>query len=116
MAEDNDKKSWSDMLKKIASASVGATFMTEDAIKKLVQDLPLPKELLSSLLENAKSSKIEFIKSLSTEVGSYLKTVSPKELLSYLVENYDVEIKANLKFKPKKKKSNKVVKTENEAD
>ena len=102
-----EKKSWSDILKKVASASVGATFMTEDAIKKMLQDLPLPKELLNSLLENARNSKTEFIKSLSSEVGTYLKQVSPRELLNYLVSNFDVEINAKLKFKPKKKSAKK---------
>jgi len=103
--QNDEKKSWSDILKKVASASVGATFMTEDAIKKLLQDLPLPKELMTSLLDNAKNSKSEFIKSLSSEVATYLKQVSPKELLNHLVTNFDVEVNAKFKFKPKKNSS-----------
>jgi hypothetical protein len=93
-----------DVLKKVISVGVGAAFMTEDMVKNVLGDLPLPKDIVSGLVQNAKNSKEEFVTSMREEVGGYLKKIDMKKLIVELLENYDVEVNAKVKFNKKNKK------------
>lgn len=91
-----------DVIKKVVSIGVGAAFMTEDAVKSLLSDLPLPKDIVSGLVQNAKSAKEDFSKSIREELKGHLSKVDPKALVSEIIENYDVEVTAKFKFTKKK--------------
>jgi hypothetical protein len=101
--EDKDKKNLTDIFKKVVNTGISAAFMTEDAVKGLIQDLPLPKEMISGLLQNAKNTRDEFIGSVKNELKSYLDKIDVSKEIDRVLENYDIEIKANLKFNRKKK-------------
>lgn len=94
----------SDIAKKIVSIGVGAAFMTEDTVKNVLKDLPLPKEIITGLIQNAKSSKEDLIKSVQEELRNYLKEADYQKIIDNLVENYDIEINAKVNFKKKKSK------------
>jgi hypothetical protein len=36
-----------DIFKKVVSTGINAAFMTEDAVKGIIQDLPIPKEVVN---------------------------------------------------------------------
>ena len=103
MEEKEDKKI-SDVVRKLFSAGISAAFMTEEGIRGLVQDLPLPKEIIQGLLQNAKATKDEFIQSTKKELKSYLDRVDLSKEVDRVLENYDLEISANIKFKKKSDK------------
>ena len=115
MEEKEDKKI-GDLVKKIFSTGISAAFMTEESIRNMVQDLPLPKEIIQGLLQNAKATKTEFILSVKKELKTYLDKVDLTKEIDRVLEDYDVEIKANIKFKkkPGAKKRTVEVKSENE--
>ncbi|MCO4754046.1 MAG: hypothetical protein KC478_06170 [Bacteriovoracaceae bacterium] len=115
MEEKEDKKI-GDMVKKIFSTGISAAFMTEESIRGLVQDLPLPKEIIQGLLQNAKATKTEFILSVKKELKTYLDKVDLTKEIDRVLEDYDLEIKANIKFKkkPGAKKRSVQVKSETE--
>lgn len=92
-----------DTLKRLASLGVGAAFMTEDAIKSVLSDVPLPKDIINGLLSNAKNAKEDFVTSLREELRAYFSKIDLKKLTDYVLENYDVEVNASLSFKKKKK-------------
>lgn len=102
MAEDKDK-GLTDVIKKVVSIGVGAAFMTEDAVKKVLADLPLPKEIVSGLLKNAQSVKDDFVQSVRSELSDHLSKVDPKKLLEEVLENYDIDVQAKVKFTKKNK-------------
>lgn len=102
MAEDKDK-GLTDVIKKVVSIGVGAAFMTEDAVKKVLADLPLPKEIVSGLLKNAQGVKDDFVQSVRSELSDHLSKVDPKKLLEEVLENYDIDVQAKVKFTKKKK-------------
>ena len=108
MSEGKNKKDGesviSDVLKKVVSVGVGAAFMTEDMVKNILGDLPLPKDIVSGLVQNAKNTKEEFVSSMREEVSGYLDKVDVKKLVSELLEEYDIEVNAKVKFHKKKKK------------
>jgi len=94
----------SETVKKIISVGVGAAFMTEDAVKGVLQDLPLSKDILSGLVQNAKSTKEEFVGSLREEIRSYLKNVDASTLVDNILDRYDIEVNATFQFKKKEVK------------
>ncbi|MCO4793067.1 MAG: hypothetical protein KC493_05105 [Bacteriovoracaceae bacterium] len=108
MSDDKDNKI-GDVIKKVVSIGVGAAFMTEDAVKTVLNDLPLPKDIVNGLLQNAKSAKTDFAEGVREEVGKYLSKVDPKTLLDEMLQNYDVEVNAKFSFS-KKEEGNKVTK------
>jgi hypothetical protein len=98
--EDKDNKI-GDIIKKVVSVGVGAAFMTEDAVKNILSDLPLPKDIVSGLLQNAKTAKEEFSNTIREELRTHLSKVDPKMMMEDLVENYDIELNTKVSFKKK---------------
>jgi hypothetical protein len=100
--EDSAPKGIGDMFKKIASVGMGAAFMTEESIRGLLHDLPVSKEIIAGLVQNAKGAKEDFTKGIQEEFGKYLSKIDKESLIDYIVENYDVEVNASFKLKKKK--------------
>ncbi|MFG1498752.1 hypothetical protein ABMA70_00995 [Halobacteriovorax sp. XZX-3] len=92
-----------DTIKKVVSIGIGAAFMTEESVKKVLDDLPLPKDIVSGLMTNAKKTKEDFVISVREELRSYLKNVDPKTIVESILEDYEVTVS----FKKKEKKSEK---------
>lgn len=105
--EEKEEKKLSDIVKKVFSTGISAAFMTEESIRNLVQDLPLPKDVINGLLANAKQTKAEIIVNAKKELKSYLDRLDLSKEVDRVLDNYDLEIKANIKFKkkPGKKKT-----------
>ena len=92
-----------DLLKKVLTTGVTAAFMTEEGVRAVLKDLPLPKDMVGSLVENAKSTKTEFVSSVKNELRNYLDKIDLSKELDKIAEKYDFEIKATISLKKKKK-------------
>lgn len=90
------------IIKKVVSVGVGAAFMTEESMKKILEDLPLPKEILSGLVQNAKGAKEDFTNGIREEIRNYLSKVDASKIATDILDRYDVEVEAKFKFKKKK--------------
>ncbi|OUR97290.1 hypothetical protein A9Q84_13270 [Halobacteriovorax marinus] len=107
MTSKKDKDSpLSEVIKKVVSIGVGAAFMTEDTVKNLLHDLPLPKDIVNGLINNAKSAKEDFSNSVREEIRQHLSKVDPKRLIEDVIEDYDIEVSAKISFKKKNKSEN----------
>ncbi len=91
-----------DLLKKVLTTGVTAAFMTEEAARAVLKDLPLPKEMVSGLIENAKTTKTDFVAGVKTELRSYLDKIDISKEIDKLAEKYDFEVKATISLKKKK--------------
>lgn len=91
------------ILKKVITTGVTAAFMTEESVRALLKDVPLPKDIMGSLLENAKNTKTEFVAGVKNELKSYLDKIDLSREIDKIVEKYDFEIKATISLKRKKK-------------
>ncbi|WP_127716025.1 hypothetical protein [Halobacteriovorax sp. HLS] len=91
-----------DVIKKVVSIGVGAAFMTEDTVKNLLGDLPLPKDIVNGLVQNAKNAKEDFSNSVREEISQHLSKVDPKKVIEEVLEDYDIEVSAKFSFKKKK--------------
>ena len=103
--DNKDKKQkLTDIFSKVVSTGMNAAFMTEDAVKNVIQELPIPKELVNGLVQNAKNSKDEFITSVKSELRSHLDKIDVSKEVDRIIENYDIEVNAKIKLTPKKSK------------
>jgi hypothetical protein len=91
------------LLKKVLSTGVSAAFMTEETVRTVLKDLPLPKEIVGGLIENAKNTKSEFISGVKNELKSYLDKIDLNQEIEKILDKYDFEIKATISLKKKKK-------------
>jgi hypothetical protein len=101
--EDNKDHKIGDLLKKVLTTGVTAAFMTEESVRAILKDVPLPKDLVGGLLENAKNTKAEFVSSVKNELKSYLDKIDIGSEFDKIAEKYDFEIKATISLKKKKK-------------
>lgn len=104
-----------DLMKKVLTVGVGTLFLTEDALKSMISEFKLPKELLGGLLEMAGKNKTEFLKSLSKDVISRISDrVDPVAVIEEFLERNEVEFTIKVSARPKNsaKKSGKSEKTE----
>ena len=101
--DEKDAKKISDIFKKVVNTGISAAFMTEDTVKGIINDLPLPKEIVNGLLQNAKTTKDEFISSVKSELKEYLNKVDVSKEIDRVIENYDIEVTAKFKLTPKSK-------------
>lgn len=114
--DDKENKNISDILKKVVNTGISAAFMTEDAVKNIMQDLPVPKEIVNGLVQNAKNSKDEFITSVKSELKSYLERIDLQKEIDRIVENYDIEVTAKINFKKKPEIKTKVKSSKSKKD
>ncbi|MFA6239168.1 MAG: hypothetical protein WC635_17650 [Bacteriovorax sp.] len=90
-----------DIIKKVVSVGVGAAFMTEESVKKILEDLPLPKDIISGLVQNAKGAKEDFTNGIREELRTYLSKVDSAKIVNDILDKYDLEVEAKFKFKKK---------------
>ena len=92
-----------DLFKKVLTTGVTAAFMTEEGVRAVLKDLPLPKDMVGSLVENAKTTKTEFVASVKNELKTYLDKIDLTKEIEKIAEKYDFEVKATISLKKKKK-------------
>lgn len=104
MSDDREKDGKVEgILKKVLSTGVTAAFMTEESVRSLLKDVPLPKDIVGGLVENAKNTKSEFIAGVKNELKSYLDKIDLSNEIDKIVDKYDFEVKATISLKRKKK-------------
>jgi polyhydroxyalkanoate synthesis regulator phasin len=103
MSDEQKDGKLGDLLKKVLTTGVTAAFMTEEGVRAVIKDLPLPKDMVGSLIENAKSTKTEFVASVKNELKSYLDKIDLSREIDKIAEKYDFEVKATISLKKKKK-------------
>jgi hypothetical protein len=91
------------ILKKVLTTGVTAAFMTEETVRAVLKDLPLPKEIVGGLVDNARNTKTEFIAGVKNELKSYLDKIDLSKEIDKIVDKYDFEVKATISLKRKKK-------------
>lgn len=105
MADEKDglKGQMADVMKKVLMTGVGTIFMTEEAVRAVIGDLKLPKEIMGGLLENSTKTKQEFLQMLAKEAGNVFSKIDVAEELKKLTEGHKVKIQVELSLERKKK-------------
>ena len=102
MSEEGFQNKAFDFAKKVIAVGVGTAFLTEEALRTLVAEFKLPKELMGGLLENAKTARIEFIQSFAQEMMTKLsEKADPAALMAEFFKKNEVTFEVKLKVRDK---------------
>ncbi len=89
-----------DLVRRALLAGVGAVFMTEEQIRKGVQELKLPKEALGYVAGQAEKTRTEATRVLRKELRRFLNSTAFKDQLKELLTGITLEVKAEVRLKP----------------
>jgi len=91
-----------DFVRKVLTVGVGTVFLTEEALRNLVSEVKLPKELLTTLLDSAGRTKNEFFGKLSDEImQKVVSKIEPQAMVQEILEKNEIELSVKVRFKPK---------------
>jgi hypothetical protein len=89
-----------DIVRKTFYAGLGALFTTEEGIRKLTSDIPLPKDVASYLLSTADGAKDEVLRILGNELHQFFDRLQLSQELAKLLTQVSFEIKTEIRFIP----------------
>ena len=103
MSDDRDDQtgtlSWA---KKLMTAGVGTFFLTEEALRTLVSEFKLPKEIVSGILDGAKGVRKEFMQNVVSEMmGKIQDKVDPAVMVADFFKRNEVSLEIKIKVKDK---------------
>ena len=88
--------------KKLMTVGVGTFFLSEEALKTLVTEFKLPKDIVMTVLDGAKNVRKEFMQNVVTEMmGKIQDRVDPGVILADFLKKNDVTFEIKLKVKEK---------------
>lgn len=88
----------SGLVKKTIMSSLGALFITEESVRKLLTDMKLPKSVIISAVSQAEKTKKEIMQLIALEVRNFLETMEADKLVKKIVSGSSIEIKASIKL------------------
>jgi hypothetical protein len=90
--------------KKLMTVGVGTFFLTEEALKTLVSEFKLPKEIVSSILDGAKGVRAEFMQKVVQEaMGRVSEKMDPAAIVTEILKKNDVTFEIKVKLNEKTK-------------
>ena len=97
--EESGGLSWA---KKLMTVGVGTFFLTEEALRSLVTEFKLPKEIVSSVLDGAKHVRKEFIQNFTAELmGKLSDKADPAAILADFLKKNEITFEIKVKIKDK---------------
>lgn len=93
-----------ELVRKSFAAGLGAVFSTEEGIRKITKDMPLPKELAGYVASTAGAGKDEVMRVMAREVREFLQTVNFSEEIAKMLTLLSFEVKTEIRFIPNDEK------------
>lgn len=93
-----------ELVRKTFAAGMGAVFTTEEGIRKITKDMPLPKEVAGYLASTAGATKDEVMRVMAREVREFLQTVNFSEEIAKMLTMLSFEVKTEIRFIPNDEK------------
>lgn len=89
-----------DFVRRMAWAGLGAVFMGEEGLRRLANQLKLPKEALGFMLTQADKTKDEIGRIVSEEVRKLLQSDRLRDELLKMIAGMTIEVRAEVKLVP----------------
>lgn len=93
-----------DLVRRTFAAGLGALFTTEDGIRRLSKEVPMPKEVAGYLASTASSTKDEVMRIIAKETREFLQTVNFSEEIAKMLTTLSFEVKTEIRFIPNEEK------------
>ncbi len=98
-------ESWiPELVKKAVAAGMGAVFTTEESIRRLTKEMPMPKEVAGYLVNTASSTKDELFRIVAREIREFLSSVNLSQEIAKMLTTLSFEIKTEIRFIPNDEK------------
>lgn len=93
-----------DLVRKALSAGMGAAFATEESLRRLTKEMPMPKDVAGYLVNTASSTKDDLMRIIAREVREFLSTVNLSEEIAKMLTTLSFEVKTEIRFIPNDQK------------
>ncbi|RME46267.1 MAG: hypothetical protein D6795_15610 [Deltaproteobacteria bacterium] len=87
-----------DIVKKAIFMSVGGVFMTEEAIRKNIKELKMPKDMANYLIQQSAKSKDEFLRYLAEEIRKFISQIEFDQEIRKVLKNMAIQVNAEIRF------------------
>lgn len=87
---------WSEIVRKVMSVGLGAAFMTEESVRGALSGLNLPKDVLTTILQQANRSKEDFLNKIGNETIKLISKIDFVKEASRFVEEHKFRIQAEI--------------------
>ena len=91
-----------DVIKKLLLVSIGGIMLTEEAIRKILSDLNLSKEIASMIIQQSNKAKDEVFRMVQSEFRSLVKKVNIENEIKKVLQNTTVRVQLEIDFESKK--------------
>lgn len=91
-------------LSKLIRMGVGALWMTEEGVRKAIQDLSLPRDATAFVMAQVDKRKTEILKLIRHEIQRAFQSVDIVQLAKNLFRDHELEIEARIRLRPRSKK------------
>jgi hypothetical protein len=93
-----------DLVRKTFAAGLGALLTTEDGLRRITKDVPMPKEVAGYMAKTASGTKDEVLRIIARETREFLQTVNFSEEIAKMLTTLSFEIKTEIRFIPNDEK------------
>lgn len=90
-----------DIVRRALMTGVGAVLLGEEGLRNTLGEMKMPKEAVSSLINQADKTKREVINSLARELRQFLDSLDLQSLLEKAVAGTTIEIQTTVRVIPK---------------
>lgn len=105
-----------EFVRKVAVAGLGAAFLTEEGLRGLAGQLKLPKEALGFVMQQAEKTKEDVSRVLTDELRRFFQSEKLREEFVKLLAGMTIEVKAEVRLVPDKKKASSEAPAEEASD
>ena len=92
-----------DMVKKLILVGIGGVMLTEEAVRKILSELNLSKEIVSLVVSQTNKAKDEVVKTVSEEFRQLIKKVNVKKELEKVLKDTKIKVQLEIDFESKSK-------------
>lgn len=91
-----------DMAKKVFAVGIGAAFLTEESIRNALGEMKLPKDIATTLIQNATKTKEVIANQVTKEIVNIISKIDIVKEASRFVEEHKFKISAEIEVTKKK--------------
>jgi hypothetical protein len=92
-----------DMVKKLILVGIGGVMLTEEAVRKILSELNLSKEIVSLVVSQTNKAKDEVVRTVSDEFRQLIKKVNIKKELEKVLKDTKIKVQLEIDFESKGK-------------
>ena len=90
-----------DMVKKLVLTGIGGVMLTEEAVRKILSELNLSKDIAALVLAQTNKAKAEVVKVVSNELRNQIKEIDLHNEINDILKDTKVRIQMEIDFESK---------------